>query len=67
MSVIALKKKKRMIFLPVEFNNVEIDALLDSGAYINDISERDDKKNQTQCQPVYHKQGTPSSFQSTLG
>ena len=41
MSAITLKKKKRMLFLPVEFNTVKMDALLDSGAYINAISERD--------------------------
>ena len=29
MSAIALKKKKRMLFLPVEFNTVKIDALVD--------------------------------------
>ena len=29
MSAIAFKKKKRMLFLPVEFKNVEIDALVD--------------------------------------
>ena len=40
MSAIALEKKKRMIFLPVEFNTVKIDALVNSGAYINAISER---------------------------
>ena len=32
-----------MLFLPVEFN-VNIDALVDSGAYINAISERDAEK-----------------------
>ena len=40
MSAIALKKKKIMLFLTVEFHNVKIDALVDSGAYINDISGR---------------------------
>ena len=52
MSAIALKKKKRMIFLPVEFNTIKIDALVDSGAYINAISERDAEKlrqNASQC------------------
>ena len=44
MSSIALKKKKRMLFLPVEFNTIKIDALVDSGAYINAISERDAEK-----------------------
>ena len=43
MSSIALKKKKRMLFLPVEFNMVKIEALVDSGAYINAIRERDAK------------------------
>ena len=52
MPAIALKKKKRMLFLPVEFNTVKIDALVDSGAYINAISERDAEKlrqNASQC------------------
>ena len=41
-----------MLFLPVEFNFVKIDALVDSGAYINAISERDAEKlrqNASQC------------------
>ena len=52
MSAIALNKKNRMLFLPVEFNTVKIDALVDSGAYINAISERDAEKlrqNSSQC------------------
>ena len=52
MSAIALKKKKRMLFLPVEFNTVKIDALVDSGAYTNAISEKDAEKlrhNASQC------------------
>ena len=52
MSAVALKKKKRMLFLPVEFNTVKIDALVDSSAYINAISERDAEKlrqNASQC------------------
>ena len=41
-----------MLFLPDEFNNVKIDVLLDSGAYINAISERDAEnvqQNASQC------------------
>ena len=54
-SAIALKKK-RMLFLPVEFNNVKIDALVDSGAYINAISERDaDKMQQNASQCIINK------------
>ena len=41
-----------MLFLPVEFNTVKIDALLNSGTYINAISEKDAEKlrqNASQC------------------
>ena len=60
MSAITLKKKKRMLFLPVEFNTVKIDALVDSGAYIDAISERDAEKfrlNANQC--IVHKAPPP--------
>ena len=52
MSAIALRKKKRMLFLSAEFNTLKIDALVDSGAYINAISERDAakiKEHASQC------------------
>ena len=58
MSAIALKKTKRMLFLPVEFNTVKIDALVDSGAYINAISERDAEK--------LRQHATPTPFQSAV-
>ena len=35
-----MAKKKRLLFLPIEFNTVKLDALVDSGAYNNAISER---------------------------
>ena len=41
-----------MLFLPVDFNSVKIDALVDPGAYINAISGRDAERlqqNATQC------------------
>ena len=60
MSAIALKKKKRMLFLPVEFNTVKIDALVDSGAYINAISERDaEKRRQHASQCIVNKAPPP--------
>ena len=60
MSAITLKKKKRMLFLPVDFNSVKIDALVDSGAYINAISERDaEKLRQDANQCIIHKAPPP--------
>ena len=44
MSAITLKKKRRMLFISLDFEKVRIDALVDSGAYINVISERDAEK-----------------------
>ena len=49
MSAITLKKKKRrMLFIPLVFENTRIDALVDSSSYINVISERDSDKIQTE-------------------
>ena len=60
MSAIALKKTKRMLFLPVDFNTVKNDALVDSGAYINAISERDaEKLAQTANQCIINKAPPP--------
>ena len=60
MSAITLKKKKRMLFLPVDFNSVKIDALVDSGAYINAISERDaEKLRQDANQCIIHEAPPP--------
>ena len=49
MSAIALKKKKRMLFLPVEFNTVKIDALVDSGANIIERVAEKLRQNASQC------------------
>ena len=46
------QEETRMLFLPGEFNTVNIDALVDPGAYINAISERDTERlreNASQC------------------
>ena len=49
-----------MLFLPVEFNTVKIDALVDSGAYINAISERDaENASQTASQCIVNKAPPP--------
>ena len=41
MSTIPLKKRRRMLYLPLEFGEISIDGLVDSGAYINAISWSD--------------------------
>ena len=58
-SAITPTKKRRMFFLPLEFNKVNIEALVDSGAYVNAISKRDAKKYDM-------KQISPSSTKSHL-
>ena len=45
MSAITLKKKRRILFSPIEIKSVKTEALLQSGAYIIAISERDAKRN----------------------
>ena len=62
MSAIALKKKKRMLFLPVEFNTVKIDALVDSGAYIDAISKRDAEKFRQNASQCIVKRAPPPPF-----
>ena len=41
MSVITLKKKRKMLFIPLDFEKVQIDALVNSEAYINVLTEID--------------------------
>ena len=66
MSAIALKKKKRMLFLPVEFNTAKIEALVGSGAYINAISERDVEKLQQNASQCLVNKAPPPTFQSAV-
>ena len=40
-SVVTLKKKKKMLFVPMDFQDLTLDALIDSGALVNCISETD--------------------------
>ena len=49
MSAIMLKKRKMMLLIPLCFQEVEINVLVDSGAYIKVISERDAEKTQKEA------------------
>ena len=62
MSAITLKKKKRMLFIPLDFEHTRIDALVDSGAYINVISERDANKIQTEANATIIARAPPPPF-----
>ena len=62
MSAITLKKKKRMLFIPLDFENARIDALVDSGAYINVISERDADKIQNEANATIIAKAPPLPF-----
>ena len=42
-SAVTLKKKKKMLFAPMDFQDLTLDALIDSGALVNCISETDNK------------------------
>ena len=61
MSAITLKKK-RMLFIPLDFENTRIDALVDSGAYINVISEKDADKIQTEANATIIARAPPPPF-----
>ena len=67
MSAITLKKKKRMLFIPLDFDYTRIDALVDSGAYINVISERDADKIQTEANATIIAKAPPPPFKIQYG
>ena len=66
MSAIAFKEQKRMLVIPIEFKNVKIDALVDSGAYINVISEKDAQKIQKEAKASILEKAPPPPYQNTL-
>ena len=43
-SAVTLKKRKKMLFAPMDFQDLTLDALIDSGALVNCISETDYNK-----------------------
>ena len=54
-----------MLFIPLDFENIRIDALVDSGAYINVISEKDVDKIQTEAKATIIARAPPP-FQNTI-
>ena len=62
MSAYTLKKKRRMFFIPLDFGNTRFDALVDSGAYINVISEKDADKIQNEANAAIIAKAPPPPF-----
>ena len=62
MSAITLKKRKKMLFIPLEFQKIKIDALVDSGAYIKVISEQDAAKSQKEANASIIEKAPPPTF-----
>ena len=49
-STVALKRKKEMLYVPLDFENgLTIDALVDSGAYVSAIAQKELDRNQQQA------------------
>ena len=44
-SAVTLKKQKKMLFAPMDFQDLTLDALIDSGSLVKCISETDYNKN----------------------
>ena len=63
-STIVLKRKKEMLYVPLDFENgLTIDALVDSGAYVSAIAQRELDRIQQQAPSNILKIDDPSNFQ----
>ena len=63
-STIVLKRKKEMLYVPLVFeNNLTIDALVDSGAYVSAIAQKELDRIQQQASSNILKIDDPPNFQ----
>ena len=63
-STIVLKRKKEMLYIPLDFENgLTIDALVDSGAYVSAIAQTELDRIQQQAQSNILKIDDPPNFQ----
>ena len=63
-STIVLKRKKKMLYVPLDFENgLTIDALVDSGAYVSAIARRKLDRIQQQAPSNILKNDDPPNFQ----
>ena len=61
-SAINLKKKRKMLFAPMDFNNLSVDALVDSGALVNCLPESEYQKIKTVSPDNILKEMDPPAF-----
>ena len=61
-SAINLKKKRKMLFAPMDFNNISVDALVDSGALVNCLPESEFQKIKTVSPDNILKEMDPPTF-----
>ena len=63
-STIVLKRKKEMLYVPLDFENgLTIDALVDSGAYVSAIAQTDMERIKQQAPANTFKMDDPPNFQ----
>ena len=63
-STIVLKRKKEMLYVPLDFENgLKIDAHVDSGAYVSAIAQKELDRIKQQCPSNILKTDDPSNFQ----
>ena len=64
-STIVLKRKKEMLYVPLDFDNgLTIDALVDSGAYVSAIAQKECDRIQQQAPSNILKIDEPPNFKS---
>ena len=61
-SAIHLKKKRKMLFAPMDFNNLSVDALVDSGALVNCLPESELQKIKSVSPDNILKEMDPPAF-----
>ena len=63
-STIVLKRKKQMLYVPLDFENgLTIDALVDSGAYVSAIAQKELDRNKQESPSIIRKIDDPPNFQ----
>ena len=66
-STIVLKRKKEMLYVPLDFENgLTIDALVDSGAYVSAIAQKELDRIKQQSPPNILKIDDPPNFQNQV-